>query len=149
MVVWRYMHDHPTVPFLIVAALITPAFVLTLMPFQVTLPSSSVLKCSAHFSRTFFLGLRRGWIAPWAKSSSNPSRKTLSPLSPSGIRSSTAVCSALEAQTTIPLELNPARGLGFRLAITNTFPFICSRGTYFWSPDAISLTSPQTRIFSQ
>lgn len=37
--------NHPTLPFLMVAALMKPAFVLSLIPCQITNPSASVLKC--------------------------------------------------------------------------------------------------------
>ena len=135
-----YILDHETLPFVMVAALMGPALVITLMPFQTTNPSASVLKCYMHRSKTFFLGLRTGWMSPWANSSWKPSKKTRSPSSPSGINNSTAVWSAFEAQTTIPLDRKPAKGLGFKLAITITFPFICSNGTNFCRPEAISLT---------
>lgn len=61
--------NHDTFPLRIVV-LRYPPDVLTLIPFHVTKPSPSVLKCSRHFSRIFFLGFKTGRIPSDLKSSS-------------------------------------------------------------------------------
>lgn len=132
--------NHDTLPFTISLLMYSPPL-FTLIPFQATYPSASVLNKGRHRSRIFFFGLM---IATFysVKSCSWPSRTNLSSSFPFGRNSWITVCSSFDAQTTIPLDWNPANGLGLRFTITNTLPVICSRGTCCWRPDAISLTSP-------
>lgn len=66
-----------------------------------------------------------------------------------GLKSSTFVCVASEAQSTMPFDINPiifkenipANFLGFKFANTNTYPVIYSIGIKVYNPDAIYLTS--------
>ena len=120
---------------------------LTRIPFQLTYPSASVLNNGKHRSNIFFFGLI---IATFysVKSCSWPSSVSLSFSWPFGLSSSMTVCSSLEAQTTMPLDWKPAKGLGFKFTITRMFPLIYSRGTCCWRPDAIYRTSSNTSIFS-
>lgn len=68
---------------------------------------------------------------------------TLSPTlaSAGGLKSYITDLSVLEAHITIPLDLNPLKGLALRLVITQTFPVIPSMGIIPYKPEAIYLNS--------